>query len=139
PNGQLFSVIPGTAPFTVAGRTWNAVTMTSANTGSGVQFQVVFDANSGLILDYSEHYPTQEVVLLLRGLTGATLPTTPPSPNTASPTPETSLVSSVLPSSRSVEVGAIATAFATIINTGQNLGSGCGLGPGHKSAGGVRL
>jgi hypothetical protein len=30
PNGQLFSVIPGTAPFTVPGRTWNAVTMARA-------------------------------------------------------------------------------------------------------------
>ena len=38
------------------------------------------------------------------------------------------LLASVLPSSRSVQVGAKATAFATILNTGPVAASGCGLG-----------
>lgn len=39
----------------------------------------------------------------------------------------TTLVSAVLPASRSVQVGAAATAFATIINTGTAKGINCGL------------
>src|SRR5262245_11272907 len=41
--------------------------------------------------------------------------------------PVTSLVSAMLPSSRSVQVPAPATAFATIINAGPSLASGCGI------------
>ena len=40
-----------------------------------------------------------------------------------------SLVSSVLPSSRSVQVGATASAFATIINAGDETGTGCSITP----------
>jgi hypothetical protein len=39
----------------------------------------------------------------------------------------TNLVSAVLPSSRSVQVGAPATAFATIINAGSNTATSCGI------------
>jgi len=41
-----------------------------------------------------------------------------------------SLVAAVLPSSRSVQVGNTATAFATIINTGSSAVSGCAITPG---------
>jgi hypothetical protein len=44
------------------------------------------------------------------------------------------LVSSVLPASRSVEVGGTATAFATIINAGTEAGTGCGLALGSDIA-----
>jgi DNA-binding beta-propeller fold protein YncE len=40
-----------------------------------------------------------------------------------------SLVAAVLPSSRSVQVGTIATAFGTIINAGPDTGTRCGLSP----------
>jgi len=41
----------------------------------------------------------------------------------------TSLVAAVLPSSRSVQVGTAASAFATIINTGADTATGCGIAP----------
>ena len=41
--------------------------------------------------------------------------------------PATNLVSAVLPSSRSVQVGVPATAFATIINAGSNTATSCGI------------
>jgi hypothetical protein len=46
-----------------------------------------------------------------------------PAPGTAA------LVAAVLPSSRSVQVGATATAFATIINAGLGQGLSCGIAP----------
>src|SRR5262249_4113179 len=39
------------------------------------------------------------------------------------------LAAAVLPSSRSVQVGNIATAFATIINTASNTATGCAISP----------
>jgi hypothetical protein len=44
-------------------------------------------------------------------------------------TPRAALVSSVLPISRSVQVGGTATAFATLINTGDVTATGCGISP----------
>ena len=41
----------------------------------------------------------------------------------------TSVVAALLPSSRSVPVGASATAFATIINAGQGIAAGCSIAP----------
>ena len=40
-----------------------------------------------------------------------------------------SVVAALLPSSRSVQVGVAATAFATIINTGEAIAAGCGITP----------
>lgn len=45
------------------------------------------------------------------------------------PQPATTLVSAVLPQSRSVQVGATATAFATVINTAASTASGCSIVP----------
>ena len=39
------------------------------------------------------------------------------------------LLAAVLPSSRSVQVGAVATAFATVINRGHNLATACSIAP----------
>src|SRR5262245_63427619 len=39
----------------------------------------------------------------------------------------TSIVAAVLPSSRSVQIGTIATAFATIINAGEVTATSCGI------------
>jgi hypothetical protein len=127
PNGEPFTII-GTGPFQAAGVSWTAVTMAYTNAATGVQLVTIFDINSGLILEYSENYPTEEVILQLRAISGTTLPTTPPGGPTGTPA-LTSLLSSVLPSSRSVQVGGTATAFASIINTGNIAGTGCGLAP----------
>jgi len=43
--------------------------------------------------------------------------------------PAIDLVASVLPSSRSVQVGNVATAFATIINAGSSTATDCGIAP----------
>jgi hypothetical protein len=48
------------------------------------------------------------------------------SPNIFGPT---SLLTAVLPASRSVQVNGTATAFATIINTGTNTATGCSIAP----------
>ena len=40
-----------------------------------------------------------------------------------------SLVASVLPTSRSVEVGSTASAFATILNTGSETATDCSIAP----------
>jgi len=55
----------------------------------------------------------------------ATQPTPPPAPPV--PAGRTSIVAAVLPSSRSVQVGRIATAYATIVNTGPATAAGCGI------------
>ncbi len=41
--------------------------------------------------------------------------------------PQTSVVSAILPASRSVQLGSTATAFATIINAGSSAGSACSI------------
>jgi hypothetical protein len=43
--------------------------------------------------------------------------------------PPITLMAAVLPSSRSVQIGSSATAFATIINAGQELAADCGISP----------
>lgn len=45
------------------------------------------------------------------------------------------LVASVLPASRSVETGETATAFATMINSGETAGTNCSIGPGTQFSG----
>jgi hypothetical protein len=48
---------------------------------------------------------------------------------TPCPSPPVSLAAAVLPSSRSVELGNTATAFATLINAGPTTANGCGIAP----------
>jgi hypothetical protein len=57
--------------------------------------------------------------ITLHRIAGPSAPSTSPSP----------LVASVLPSSRSVQVGRPATAFATIINSGSTVATGCAITP----------
>ncbi len=47
----------------------------------------------------------------------------------ARPDARSVLLAAVLPSSRSVQVGIVATAFATIINRGHNLATACKIAP----------
>ena len=50
-------------------------------------------------------------------------------PAAAEPAPVTTLVAASLPTSRSVQVGSAATAFATIINSGSAAATDCGIAP----------
>jgi hypothetical protein len=128
PNGEVFTII-GTSHFTVAGVTWNAVTMAYSNAASGVEYVTIFDTNSGLILQTAEYFPTEEIIQTLHGFGGAVLPTAPP----------TTLLSSGLPSSRSVQVGKTATAFVSVINAGSSPGMACGLADSRTRACGLGL
>ncbi|MGH7393482.1 MAG: hypothetical protein ACREM3_29105 [Candidatus Rokuibacteriota bacterium] len=69
-------------------------------------------------------------VLLYKHADSSSLPPPPPPPPT-----ETLLVGSVLPSSRSVQVGRPATAFAAVINAGALPAWSCGLALGTGGAG----
>jgi hypothetical protein len=111
PNGEILSV-QGSAPIrdgngtTIGnGVTYNAVSMAYTDPQNGFTVHVEYEAASGLLLSYSQmpNPVTEEFFLTFNG--GAA----PPSGN--------ALTSAVLPSSRSVKVGAAAAAFATIINS----------------------
>jgi hypothetical protein len=68
-NGEPYTVM-GRAPYTYAGRTWDAVTMSYQNPGTGVQLAVTFDGKSGLVLAYAETSPAQQVHLYFRAISG---------------------------------------------------------------------
>ena len=69
PNGEPFSVV-GKGPYSHGDRTWSAVMLSYQNSETGVQFQVSFDAKTGLILASSETYPTQQVHAYFRSMSG---------------------------------------------------------------------
>ena len=56
--------------FPIAGRTWNATTMAYQNTASKVQYVVIFDSQTGLILAYTESSPAQYTVRNLASVVG---------------------------------------------------------------------
>jgi hypothetical protein len=63
PNGETFSIV-GTSPFSYNGKTWAATTM--AYQSNGVQYHCIFETTTGLIVSYSETYPTEQVIIYLR-------------------------------------------------------------------------
>ena len=68
-NGEPFTVM-GRNQVTYGGRTWDGTSMVYQNPASGVQYFVVFDTQSGLILAYSENSPAQQTFRHLRAISG---------------------------------------------------------------------
>jgi hypothetical protein len=69
PNGEPYTV-KGTAPYTYNGKTWSGTMLVYENAASKVQYVCTFDANSGLVLQYSESGPSQQVHTFFRSMTG---------------------------------------------------------------------
>ncbi len=67
PNGEQFRVM-GSSPYSYGGKTWAATTM--AYQGNGVTFMCIFETKTGLIVAYSETYPTQQTHTYLRSTSG---------------------------------------------------------------------
>lgn len=120
PNGELYT-LSGTRSYTspVDGSVWKAGVL-SLSDQSGMSSTIIFDEASGVILEFDATGGSFNLHANFKAVTGASLP---PSGGSAS----TQLVSAVLPASRSVEVGAPATAFATVINDGTVDATGCSL------------
>jgi hypothetical protein len=79
PNAGSICTNRGTAPYTVAGATWTAVTVVCLPPGTGgEEIITISDAYSGLILEHTEHIPalSQDVISFLYDLAGANLPAT---------------------------------------------------------------
>jgi len=74
-----------------------------------------------------QHYALDEVLATFTAGAGTTFPDVVFS--TEGSSEQTSLVAALLPSSRSVQVGNIASAFATVINTGPVTASNCRIEP----------
>ncbi len=119
PNGGSYT-LSGTRTFTspVDGSVWRAGVLTLSD--QGMSSTILFDEASGLILEFAMSggaWGTMQADF--KAVTGASLP--------PSGSADAQLVSAVLPASRSVEIGAPATAFATVINDGTVDATGCSL------------
>ena len=69
PNGEPYRVI-GQAPYRYGQRTWAGVGMSYSNPASGTQYVLTYDAATGLVLQYSETNPAQQVHIYMRSATG---------------------------------------------------------------------
>ena len=67
PNGEPYTVM-GQAPYSYGGRSWSATTMSYQNPATGVQFMIIFDSKTGLVLAYSETSPGQQVHTYFRSM-----------------------------------------------------------------------
>jgi hypothetical protein len=79
PNGETYTVV-GAQPLTLAGITWKATYLQYQNPNNGVEFDVVFDAGSGLILAEDQIYPDLTAQIDFTGIAGAVLPDLAPPP-----------------------------------------------------------
>ena len=79
-----------------------------------------------------QHYALDEVLATTTAGAGVTFPDVVFS--TEGSSQQTSVVAAILPSSRSVQVGDIASAFATVINTGPVTASNCRIEPAASSS-----
>lgn len=105
--------------------TASSTTGTVTATGTTVTFTVNASANS-------LSAGTQTATITITNTTNGKGNTTRPATLSVLDGTTTSLVSAVLPASRSVQVNTVATAFGTIINAGSNKGVGCALSLGSS-------
>jgi len=68
-NGEPY-VLKGTGPYTLNGKTWTGTLMVYENPASGVQLVCTFDSQTGLVLQYSESSPSQQVHTYFRSMSG---------------------------------------------------------------------
>lgn len=68
-NGETYT-LKGTGPYTLNGKTWTGTLMVYENAASGVQLVCTFDSKSGLILQYSESSPSEQVHTYFRSTSG---------------------------------------------------------------------
>jgi hypothetical protein len=66
-NGEPYTV-KGTGPYTLNGKTWTGTMMVYENAASGVQLVCTFDSKTGLILQYSESSPSEQVHTYFRSM-----------------------------------------------------------------------
>ena len=68
-NGETYT-LKGTGPYALNGKTWTGTLMTYENAASGVQLVCTFDSQNGLILQYSESSPSEQVHTYFRSMSG---------------------------------------------------------------------
>lgn len=68
-NGETYA-LKGTGPYTLNGKTWSGTLMTYENAATGVQLVCTFDSATGLILQYSESSPSEQVHTYFRSMSG---------------------------------------------------------------------
>jgi hypothetical protein len=66
-HGEPYTVV-GKGPYTYAGRTWAATTMSYQNKDTGWQLMITFETKTGLVLAYSEVSPGQQVHIYFRSM-----------------------------------------------------------------------
>ena len=69
PHGEPYTV-KGTAPYTLNGKTWTGTMLVYENAASKVQYVCTFDSKTGLVLQYSESNPSEQVHTFYRSMTG---------------------------------------------------------------------
>jgi len=69
PNGEPYTV-KGTGPYTLHGKTWSGTMIVYENAASKVQNVCTFDSKTGLVLQYSESSPSEQVHIYFRSMSG---------------------------------------------------------------------
>jgi hypothetical protein len=67
PNGEPYT-LKGTGPYTLNGKTWSGTMLVYENSASKVQYVCTFDSKTGLVLQYSESSPSEQVHTFFRSL-----------------------------------------------------------------------
>ena len=131
-NGEVYTYAGITSFQDVAnGKTYQAGLLVYQNPDSGVTLQAYYDPQTGLLLGLFSNYPDEIAELYFGQVLAGNVTVVNNNPGNTIDN-AVALVSAVLPTSRSAQVGHPITAFATIINGGTDTGTGCGLSLGSN-------